>query len=160
MVTVSLGRTYVSGICSIFPLSMESNVLEKSSDNKVAEIFCMYSFDDLMDNENLWSYVSISWKAVLIFPKNFLVFRLDMIKKRGIINLSNYSFKNLASIALNNSKVTFLWGKEAWSLLSISLLCFVSTVLHIWRCMLPIFSVFYISGDILSRLTAFLLLIF
>ena len=39
MVTASLGRPYTSGICSIFPLSKESNVLEKSTNNSVASRF-------------------------------------------------------------------------------------------------------------------------
>ena len=41
-------------ICSIFPVCMVSNTLEKSTNNSVASrYFCMYSFDVSMDNQNL-----------------------------------------------------------------------------------------------------------
>ena len=37
--TVSLGRLLARSICSIFPLCMESNALEKSINNSVASRF-------------------------------------------------------------------------------------------------------------------------
>ena len=57
---------------------------------------------------NLWGCGVISLKTILIFPKNFLVFRSDIIKKQGIINLSSYNSKSNASLVLSDSKVAFL----------------------------------------------------
>ena len=68
---------------------MESNALKKSTNNSVAS--------------NLWVYESIFPKTVLNFPKNFLEFWLDTIKKQDIINLSGYSSKSYASVVLNYS---------------------------------------------------------
>ena len=49
----------------------------------------------------------ISLKAVMIFPKNFLDFGLDMFGKLGIVNLRNYSSKNYTSVVLCDFKVAF-----------------------------------------------------
>ena len=46
------------------------------------QVFCTYSFDNLIDSQNLRSRGSISLKNILIFPKNFL-------EKQGIIKLSS-----------------------------------------------------------------------
>ena len=78
-----------------FPLCMESNALEKSTNISVAlRIFCMYPFDDLTNSQNLRSCGWISPKTILIFPKNFLNFRSDRIEKQGIINLSSCNSKS------------------------------------------------------------------
>ena len=93
-VIVSLGRPYASSICSIFPLCMELNSLEKSRNNRVASRFlCTYSFEYSMNSQNLWGCGLISSKSIQIFPKNLLDFRLDTIKKQGFINPSSYSRK-------------------------------------------------------------------
>ena len=47
--------------------------------------FFLYFLDDLNDCQNLWSYRTISPNVILIFPKNFLDFKVDMIEKQGII---------------------------------------------------------------------------
>ena len=64
--------------------------------------FFMYFFD-------LWRYILISLKTVLIFPKNFLDLRFDTVEKQDIINFSSKSY---ASIVLFNSEVTFLEEEE------------------------------------------------
>ena len=46
--------------------------------------------------------------------------------KNSIINVSSYSSKHYAYVALGDSKVAFLWKKEDAAFLSISLLCFVA----------------------------------
>ena len=61
-----------------------------------------------MNSQNL-NDVLISLKTILIFPKNFLIFRSDMIEKHGILSLSTYS--NKSSVVLSNSVVIFL-GEE------------------------------------------------
>ena len=48
-----------------------------------------------MNSQNLWSS-----KADLIFPKNFVDFWLDVIKKQSIINLSSYSSISYAFVVL------------------------------------------------------------
>ena len=65
-----------------------------------------------MDSENLWYCRSISLKAILIFPKNFLDFKSDLIDKQGIINLSSHSSKNYASVVLHHSELTPLGEGE------------------------------------------------
>ena len=62
------------------------------------DFFCIYSFDDLINYQNLRSRGSVFLKAILIFPKSFLDFRLDMIEKQSIINLSSYGSKSYASV--------------------------------------------------------------
>ena len=71
-------------------------------------IFCKYIFNDSTDWQNLWSCGSISPKAVLIFPKNFLDSRSDTIDKQGIINFSSYNSNSYAFLILSDSKVNFL----------------------------------------------------
>ena len=77
-------------------------------DTNLIQMFCTYSNDDSMDSQNLSPCGSISPKAVLIFPKNFLDFRSDTVEKQGIIKLSSYSGKIYTSVVLSNSEVTFL----------------------------------------------------
>ena len=74
------GRPYVSSICSIFSLCMESKELEKKD---FLHKFLRW-FSDSMDSQNLRGYRSISSKAGLIFLENFLKFMSDTIKKQGI----------------------------------------------------------------------------
>ena len=77
------------------------------------EIFCMYSFGDSTNCQNLKNYGSISQKIVLIFPEKFLNFRSDTIEKQSTINLDSYIYKSNASVVLCDSEVTFLWeGKD------------------------------------------------
>ena len=88
----------------------------------------MYSFDDSVNDQNLWIWVTISPKAVLIFSKNFFDFGMDMIEKLGIVNFSSYSSKISASVVLSDSKVTFLGeGKDR------AFYSFLSCVLFIHR---------------------------
>ena len=54
----------------------------------------------------------IQWND-LIFSKNFLDLRLDMIEKQSIINHSSYSSKSYGSVILSDSKVTFLEVEDA-----------------------------------------------
>ena len=83
-VTVFWRRPYASRICSIFTLCLESNALEKSTNNcVVSRFYCLYS-DYLVDSQNLRSWGSISLKTMLIFKKIFLDFRLDRDEKYGI----------------------------------------------------------------------------
>ena len=108
-VTVSLGRLYARSISSIFLLCMESNALEKSTNNSVAwRFFCTISFDDSTDYHDLRCCRQLSPKTVLIFPKNFLNLWFDAIEKQSIINLSCYGSNNYASEVLGDSEVTIL----------------------------------------------------
>ena len=61
----------------------------KSMNNSIASRFFAYTHTDCM---SLWGYGLITLKVVLIFPKNFLDFRLDMIEKQGIISFSSMSY--------------------------------------------------------------------
>ena len=54
----------------------------------------------------------ISLKIILIFPKNFLHFRLNMIEELGIINLSSYSVESYTYLVLSDSEVRFLQEEE------------------------------------------------
>ena len=87
------------------------DIQKKSMNNSVASrFFCTYSFDDLTDSQNLWSYGLISLKTVPIFLKIFFIeFRFDTVEKQSIIN---HNSKNYASVVLSDSKITFLEEKE------------------------------------------------
>ena len=65
------------------------------------------------------------WKTEVIFPKNFLDFRLAMNENQGIVNLRRCSSKCYASVVLTDSDIAFLGERENAVFLSISLLCFV-----------------------------------
>ena len=54
----------------------------------------MYSFDDSKNSQNIRNGVSIASKIVLIFPKNFHNFRLDLVVKHGIMNLGSSCSKS------------------------------------------------------------------
>ena len=108
------GTLYADSICFIFPL--ESNAWEKSTNDSVALDFFSYSFDDSTDHQNQL-YGSISIKAVLIFPINFLNFRSDKIEKLGVINLGIFSRRNYASVVQRSP----FWGSGENGLSSISL---------------------------------------
>ena len=47
----------------------------------------------------------------MIFPKNFLNLKMNMIEKQGIINLSSDSSKSYASAVLSDSQVAFFFKK-------------------------------------------------
>ena len=71
-VTVSLGRPYARSIYSIFPLCMESNVLEKFK-NKIVSARFLYEllwFIGLSETVMLWNNFSKN----LFDSKNFLNF--------------------------------------------------------------------------------------
>ena len=72
-----LGRPYARSICSIFSPCMESNALEKSTNKRVASRF-------LSRTAKIRWIVrccgSISTKAILVFPKNFLNFRFNAVE--------------------------------------------------------------------------------
>ena len=73
----SFGRP---SIWSIFPLWMESNALEKSTNKSVtSSFFCPNSFLNSTDHENLWCG-SISPKTILVFSKNFLKSRFNVVE--------------------------------------------------------------------------------
>ena len=58
-------------------------------------------------SQNLWSSGLISQKTILIFPKNFLDFRLDTVEKQSFINLNSDSSKSYAFVVPIDSNVTF-----------------------------------------------------
>ena len=70
--------------------------------------FFMYSYVVSTNSHILWICGSINLDTVLIFRKNFLDFRLNMIEKKSIINLSSYSSKSYAPVVRNDSDLSFL----------------------------------------------------
>ena len=135
-ITVSLRRPYSKRICSIFSPSKAIKCLGEIYKQNTLRYFCMFSFDNLTNCQNLRSCRLISLKTILIFPKNFCNFRLDMIEKLNIINLSSYSSKSYASLVLSNSEVTFL-GKGRMQLFIYFILVFcLNTLSHNQRDML------------------------
>ena len=93
------------------------------------EIFCMNSFDDSVDCQNLWCG-SISLKSILIFPKNFLNSRFDNVEKQSIINFSSYRSKYYATVVLDDSEATFLREGEDEKPLYIYIYIYVHTYIH------------------------------
>ena len=70
---------------------MELNALEKIYKQQCClKIFCTYSFKDF-NCQNLRFFWNPSW----FFSKNLLHFRLDIIEKQGIINLSCFVISRL-----------------------------------------------------------------
>ena len=109
----------------------------------------LYSFNDL--TVRIWCGL-ISPKNILTFPKNFLNFKLDSVKKHCIINLGT-------SVVVIDSEATF-WGREECSYLSIFLLCFVYRQGCIIKSVLSNFLVFQTLGGISLKPANFLPLIF
>ena len=106
---VSLGRPYTMRICSIFPLSMESNALEKSINNSVASRLFARSPSKIR-----W-IVRICDVVDRFFQKLFWFFlRIYLIS--GSIRLSSRAFYILAAmnygLRLGNSWQ--LWGDFSW----------------------------------------------
>ena len=120
MATVSLGRQYASSIFLPFPLCMESNVLEKSTNRFVASRFLART----PSSEYVTLCSDFFESHYDFFRGNVLHFSLDTTKKQGIINLSRCRCETHASVIIRNFEVAFNWeGKEKLS--AISLLCFL-----------------------------------
>ena len=124
---VFLRRPNAKAVC---PMSLlKSNVLDKSTNHSVTLRFCMHFFDNSTDHQDQRYCRSISPKAVMIFPKNFLDFRSDTTETHGIINLSSNISKSYAFLCCSKwFWWPFSWRRGGWSLSSISLLCFVYSV--------------------------------
>ncbi len=106
MATVSSGKPYARSICSIFPLCMTSHAREKSMNKIVDKIFFIYSFNDSGNSQNLRSCVLIPLKTILIFLKNFLNIRSNVIEKQGIKNLVSHLFQFYGSDITKNRTST------------------------------------------------------
>ena len=52
------------------------------------------------------------FETILVFPLNFLDFRLDTIEKYGFINLCSCSSKGYASVVLSDSEDVFFKEEE------------------------------------------------
>ena len=107
-VTTSLGRPYSGSICSIFPLCVESNAFEKSTNSSVA--LRLVARTHSTNCQILWGHRTIS---SLIFAKIFLGFVLDAIKKPGILIFRIYSSKSYASV-LSSWFRGHLYNAEIW----------------------------------------------
>ena len=89
-------------------LCKESNAFKKSI-NCVALRY--FAYTPLI----IWQIVKICevmdqffWKPFWLFPKNFLDFKLDTIKKLATINIKSYNNKSYASVVFSDFEVTFL----------------------------------------------------
>ena len=90
---------------------IESNTLEKSTNIYVASGFFkvfLQRLDGLSESVTFW--INFSEKLFWFFYKNFLNFRSDTIKMKGIINLSDNSIKSYAILVLTDFKVA-IWKK-------------------------------------------------
>ena len=73
--TISLGRPWAGSIYSILPQFMESEALEKSTNNIVeSRFFYTHTVKNWTDSQNLWRRGSISPNAILVHPKYLLNF--------------------------------------------------------------------------------------
>ena len=130
-ITVSL-RLYARSICSIVPLCIESNALEKSTINCAASrFFGTYSFDDSMDSQNVRSCGSISPKTVLIFLKNFL----------NLIGSKSYD-----SVVLSDSEVTSFKEARMPPLVHFSCVFCLYTMLHNKKIVIKFLCLSYFRG--------------
>ena len=72
---VSFGRPSVRSICSIFPLCMESNTVEKLTNNIVASKFFACTCSRIRRIVKICYVVDLFLqKAILVLPKYFLNF--------------------------------------------------------------------------------------
>ena len=108
-VSVSSERPYANSISSVLGIKGLGEIYVQLC---CLEIFCEYSFDELMDSQNLWIFGSVSLKTVLIFLQNFLNFKLNMSEKQGIINLCSSCKKSYISVISSDSKVLSFLKKE------------------------------------------------
>ena len=99
--------------------------------------------------------MSISSKAILILPQDFLNFSFYAVESLNIVTLGRYGSKGYTSVVLCYFEVTFL-GERSICLYGLS----VYTVLQYQSSMSSNFLVFRISGGISSRSSAFLFNIF
>ena len=110
-----------------------------------------------MYSQNLWSCALISLNVILIFLENFLYFRLNMIEKQRIINLSSNCSKNYDCRSWWFQGHLFE-GRKGFSLLSIYILFLHTIAWSIKKVVifpsLPYFSLSFLE---VSRFPAFLL---
>ena len=154
-----LWRDYTTCICSIFLLYMKSNASKKSMNNTVAVKIFTHTPSMIWWHQNPWHCRLMYSKGILILIKNFLNFRLDMIKKQCIINICSNSNKRYTTTVLSDTEVTFLEKGKMQSFIHLSIVLSSYTVLLNQRSMLKKFLVFHTSGSNLSKPTVFLLLI-
>ena len=134
---------------------MEWDTLEKSMNNSVFLRFFAFTFYDLMDFQNRWSWGFLSLKAFLIFHKNFLDFKLDKIEKHSILNFHIYKSKGYTSIIKRSSG-----GAGRMKLfVHFSKVFYLYTTLYHQKSISSNFLVFHTSKVILFRSATFLLLI-
>ena len=87
---------------------MDSNALEKFTNNLFLDILCTYSFYYSTNRQNMRNCGLICPKNKSDFSREFSDYRLDMIEKHRIINLSSYISKGYTSVIRSDSEVTFL----------------------------------------------------
>ena len=136
-----------------FPSVNGIKCLEKNQQIKVL----LEDFLDLL-LQRIVSWRSISLKIVLIFTKNFLNFWSHNIEKQGIIKVCNSYCKSYTSVVLCDSEVAIFEKLMMEFFVHFSIVFTLYTALHNQSISSNIL-VFYTSGDISSRLEAFLLLI-
>ena len=89
---------------SFFPLCVELNAFGKSMYNSVASRFFARN-PSMIRRIVTISEVADRFlrKSFLIFPRNFLRFRVDTIVKQDMINISSYSSESYGSVVLSES---------------------------------------------------------
>ena len=104
-----LGRPLAISICSIFPLCMESNTLENSTNKSVASRFFTQTLSKIQRNVRICDVVDwFLWKSFWFFQRIFSISG----SMWSSINFSHNGGKGYISVVLGNSKVTFLGKKE------------------------------------------------
>ena len=137
---------------------MQTNALKKSTNSSVFWRF--FAPDHSTDNLNLRSSGLISLKAILIF--------LRIFSTSGQIGLKSKALQTSAAIAVRDMplqflvilRLHFLDKKEIQPFTHFSILFCLYIVLHNRSSMSSNFLIFYTSGGISLRPTAFLILIF
>ena len=137
-VRVYLERLYASSISSIFPLCIELNTLDKSTNGGITSTFFTLSLSMIWRIVRICEAVKrIFRKLFWVWRKNFHNFGSDTVEKQGIINLSGYSCKNYAYVILSNSEIAYFRERGGGNLSSISILCFAyrqrCIIREVWR---------------------------
>ena len=150
-VTVSLRKPLARSICSIFPLCMESDTLQKSTNNIVASrFFARTSRIGLIVKIR----GSISPKAI----SSKVISQFSVLYGSVVEHWRSWPqwCKCYTSVVLGYSEVTLLRKKEDTSLVHLPIVFWLYTALQCRSSMPSNCRVFYISGGITSSHAAFL----
>ena len=110
--TFCFGRPKTRSSSSIFPLSMESNALEKLTNKIVASRFFARTTSRIRHSQNLWCRGSISPKNNFGSSKFFWQCWVNAIAYKSSVVLGHYARKGYTAVVLRYTGVIHLRVRE------------------------------------------------